>query len=48
MYGIAYPEGRYYESISGIKPVLVDDLLSICSSGKAMKIMGLRRMRSYC
>ena len=37
------PEGRYYESISGIKPVLVDDLLSICSSGKAMKIMGVTR-----
>jgi Cof subfamily protein (haloacid dehalogenase superfamily) len=37
------PEGRYYESISGIKPVLVDDLLSICSSGKAMKIMGVTK-----
>lgn len=37
------PEGRYYESISGIKPVLVNDLLNICSSGKAMKIMGITK-----
>ena len=37
------PEGRYYQKISGIKPVLVDDLMNICSSGKAMKIMGVTR-----
>ncbi len=37
------PEGRYYESISGIKPVLVDDLMNVCSSGKAMKIMGVTK-----
>jgi Cof subfamily protein (haloacid dehalogenase superfamily) len=34
-------EGRYYAKIAGIEPVLVDDLMDIGSSGKAMKIMAV-------
>lgn len=34
-------EGRYYERLSGIKAVIVDDLVSVCNSGGAMKIMAV-------
>jgi len=34
-------EGRYYVSICGVEPLLVDDLLSVCRNGGAMKIMAI-------
>ncbi len=34
-------EGVYYEKLSGIKAVIVDDLLTVADSGKAMKIMAV-------
>lgn len=39
------PEGRYYASIAGMEPVLVDDLMSIGSSGEALKIMAVTEDR---
>lgn len=34
-------EGLYYESLSGIKATMVDDLVAVVSSGDAMKIMAV-------
>jgi len=38
-------EGLYYESLSGIKAVMVDDLVTVAGSGDAMKIMAVTEDR---
>jgi len=40
-------EGQYYESLSGIKAEIVDDLLPIVGSGDAMKIMAVTEDKKH-
>jgi Cof subfamily protein (haloacid dehalogenase superfamily) len=40
-------EGRYYESLSGIKAEIVDDLVPIAGSGDAMKIMAVTEDKKH-